>query len=92
MLPEELNQLPREVMLRGLKSRAKCKERIKLGHSAAGASQCNAPTGLLEPSARFKPAKIVRKSAKRLLTVLVTSSNSQALSDVTFSDRFNACA
>jgi len=78
---EELKQPPWKVTLCGLKSRAKCKECIKLGHSVARASQCNAPPGLLEPSACY------RKSAKRLVTV--TSSNSQVLSNMTFSDLFN---
>lgn len=55
-------------MLCGLKSRAKCKERIKLGHSVAGASHCNAPTGLLEPSAYFRPVKIVRKTAEWIVS------------------------
>lgn len=93
-LPEELKQLPRTVMLRGLKTRAKRRESIKLGHGVAGASHCKARTGLLEPPAYFKPVKlerslIVRKSAK--LESNNPGSNSQVLPDMTFSAHFNAC-
>lgn len=68
MLPEELKHLPWKDLLCGLKSRAECKEHVKLGRSVAGASRCNASIGLLEPSACFKLVKRVRNFVCKVLS------------------------